>query len=241
MIVIPAIDIKDGQVVRLRRGDFSMQKVYASDPLKVAREWKAQGAQYLHLVDLDGAVAGTPRNYDIVKKIVTETTLPAELGGGLREFVMIEDALRLGVDRAIVSTRAVRDLDFLKEAVRRFGKEHIAVSVDSKDDTIFVEGWTESSAVSTLAYVKELDRIGVGYVIYTNIKNDGMLSGPDLTMLQKLIRATTQSAFIASGGVASVDDLKAVKALGPRVYGAIVGKAIYEGNINLKEAIRALC
>jgi len=241
MIVIPAIDIKDGRVVRLRRGDFAMQKVYSSDPCAVACEWKAQGARYMHLVDLDGAVEGRPRNYEIIKKIIQETGIPSDLGGGLREEAMIEDALNLGVDRAIVSTRAVCDIDFLKSVVTRFGPEKIAVSVDSKDDTILVEGWTKTSAVATVEYVRELDRIGVRYVIYTNIKNDGMLSGPDVAMLKVLLEATRQCRFISSGGIASIDDLKTVDAMGERVFGAIVGKALYEGNIVLREAIEAIC
>jgi len=234
MIILPAIDIKDGRCVRLYQGDYARSTIYDSDPVQVSLRWQAAGASWLHIVDLDGAAAGYPVNTELIKKIRAATTLHIELGGGMRSLEQIEQMLDLGIDRVVPGTVAITDRALLQEAIRRWG-ECIAVGLDARDGWVAIAGWRETSRVMATALAKELTAMGVQRFIYTDIARDGTLVGPNLAALKAMQSATTRP-LIASGGVSSLADLRALAELG--VEGAIVGKAIYTGDVDLAAAIK---
>ncbi len=237
MIIFPAIDIKDGKVVRLRQGEFSDVTEYSLDPLDVARQWQNAGAQWLHIVDLDGAQGGEIKNFNTIARIAKEIKLPIQMGGGVRGEAEIEKLLSIGIKRAILGTRAVADQPFLKKILGRFG-DKIAVSLDCKDGFVTQKGWTETTQVKGTDFAKELEASGLKCLIYTDIKRDGMLTGPNWEALSEILSAV-KIPVIASGGIANLDDIKKLLAIKPRnVLGAITGKAIYEGKLDLKEAIK---
>ncbi len=236
MIILPAIDIKDGRCVRLYQGDYAQVTTYATDPVQVALRWQEAGARWLHVVDLDGAAQAAPVNGDLIKKICQSTTLHVEVGGGMRSLAHIEQVLAAGVERVILGTVAITDLALLQEALQRWG-ERIVVGLDARDGWVAISGWRETSRVKAVTLATELCSLGVQRFVYTDIARDGALNGPNLTALSEMQQAIS-CALIASGGVSSLADLRALAAIG--VEGTIVGKAIYTGDVELASAIREI-
>jgi len=238
MIIFPAIDIKDGKVVRLFQGKFDEVTEYSGDPLVVAQNWQQKGAQWLHVVDLDGAKTGEMHNRDTIIAIAKKVSVPVQVGGGIRSGEDIQRLIEGGAARVILGTRVISDHNFLVEMLGLW-KKKIAVSLDCAEGFVAQRGWTESSKVKAIDFVKGLAGLNLACLIYTDIARDGMLTGPDIVGLRALL-TMTEIPVIASGGVASIEDLKKLMALEPEgLLGAIVGKAIYEGRVNLEEAIRA--
>ncbi|MCH5273865.1 MAG: 1-(5-phosphoribosyl)-5-[(5-phosphoribosylamino)methylideneamino]imidazole-4-carboxamide isomerase [Lachnospiraceae bacterium] len=234
MKLYPAIDIKNGQCVRLCQGVFSDVNVYAKKPYTVAKEFEAAGASFLHIVDLDGALAGHTANAAAISDIVKNISIPAEIGGGIRTIEDIEQKLKLGLNRVIIGTKAVKEPQFVKEAIGRFGAERIVIGIDAKDGMAAIEGWETVSDKNAVAFALEMKNLGASTVIYTDISRDGMLSGPNFARTEEMIRETGME-IIASGGVSSMEDLVRLEAIG--AAGAIIGKAIYEKKVNLAEAV----
>jgi phosphoribosylformimino-5-aminoimidazole carboxamide ribotide isomerase len=239
MILLPAIDILDGMAVRLARGSFDEQTVYDADPLDAAMRWVRDGARALHVVDLDGARAGAPANLEHLERIVAAVEVPVQVGGGLRTIEAIEDAVRAGARRIVLGTAAYRDVDLLDEAVARLG-DRVVVSVDARDGQLAASGWIEQTEIPVQAVIEKLGARGVRRFVYSSIERDGMLAGPDLEAIQR-IAGVVRGSFIYSGGVASLDDLRALRALRQvNLSGVIVGKALYEGRFGVADALRAL-
>ncbi len=236
MQIIPAIDILGGKVARLTRGDFKFEKVYADDPLPIAGKWEAAGAAWIHVVDLDGAKSGEFKNLDLIEKVATSVNADIELGGGVRDKKTIASALSKGIKRVIIGTRAT-DEAFVKEAAQEFG-DKVIFGVDAREGKIAVSGWTKTTEFETIDFVKRLESLGAKTIVFTDILKDGTLSGPNIKALKEVIGATSMDV-IASGGVSSIDDLVKLKGLKPKApVAAIVGKALYENKLDLKEAIR---
>ncbi len=235
MKLFPAIDIKDGKCVRLKQGKFDEVTVYCEEPYKVAKYFEECGADYIHLVDLDGALQGQTVNANAIKKIVETVNIPVELGGGIRTMDNIRDILALGVDRVIIGTKAVQNPEFVLEAVNTFGADKIVVGIDAKNGLVAISGWEEVSKVSALDLCLDMRNIGIKTVIYTDIAKDGMLSGPNLFQT-KMLAEETGLDIVASGGVSSMVDLISLNS--NEIYGAIIGKAIYENKIDLAEAVK---
>lgn len=233
MRIYPAIDIIDGACVRLVQGDYSKKTKFADDPIDVALRWQRLGGEFIHIVDLDGAKSGTMPNFELISKIAKAVDVPIEVGGGIRTMEAVESYLLNGVQRVIIGTSALSDPLFVKKAVERFGGR-IAVGIDAKDGMVAVNGWEEVSRTSALELASEMTKIGVEYIIYTDIATDGMLKGPNTKAMAEMVEKAGTN-IIASGGVTSVDDVKALKAVG--VEGAIIGKALYTDRINLAEAV----
>ncbi|MCX5693650.1 MAG: 1-(5-phosphoribosyl)-5-[(5-phosphoribosylamino)methylideneamino]imidazole-4-carboxamide isomerase [Candidatus Omnitrophica bacterium] len=239
MLIIPAIDLRGGKVVRLFQGKFNQEKVYSADPVKVAKHWVKQGAKFLHIVDLDGASSGALKNIEVLKKIIDQVGIGVEFGGGVRSIETISMLLDLGVQRVILGTRAVNDAKFLKQAWKKF-REKIIVSIDAKQGKVQTQGWNCTAAKTTLVFAKELKTIGFKQVIYTDISKDGTLAGPNIAGLKELFRET-KLGIVASGGVSSLKDLSKLSKLGKHgVSAVIVGKALYEGKFTLVEAQKAV-
>jgi len=237
MIVLPAIDLKAGEVVRLKQGDFDRKTVYSQDPLAVAKDFAAKGAKWLHLVDLDGASQGESQNFAVIKKIAAETELKIQTGGGIRKKEDVQRLLDLGVKRVIIGTLAVKNPELLAEMIKEFGAESILVSIDARDDKVATSGWLEASEKDMLDFAREMEELGVKYILYTDIGRDGMLSGPDFKGLRKL-KAETNLKIIASGGISSNQDLYDLAE--EKFYGAITGQAIYQSKVDLKEVLAKL-
>lgn len=236
MQIIPAIDLKNGKVVRLTRGDYENVTVYSEDSRAVAKRWESQGAGALHVVDLDGALAGHPQNTDKVIEIVEAVKIPVELGGGLRSINSISYAFDIGVARAVLGSKVVQDIDFITTAIKRY-KERIIVSIDSKDGIVMLEGWRKKSTIKGIDLAKRMEEEGASALIYTDIAVDGTLSGPNFKRLDDFL-SNVNIPVIVAGGISSLDDIKKLYALNRRnLSGVIVGKALYEGAIDLKEAI----
>jgi len=237
MLIIPAIDLRNGKVVRLLQGKFDQEKVYSSDPVKVANHWVRQGAKFLHIVDLDGASSGAPKNLVVLKKILSEVDIPLEFGGGVRSIEVISELLSLGVQRVVLGTRAVNDAQFLKKTWKKFG-EKIIVSIDAKGAKVFTQGWNKTASKTILDFAQELKEVGFKQLIYTDITKDGALVGPNILGIKELMRRSGLNV-IASGGVASLKDLLKLKKLQKNgLSGVIIGKALYEGKFTLAEALR---
>lgn len=237
MIVIPAIDLKQGRCVRLEQGLMDKDTVYSDDPAAQARSWQEQGGELLHIVDLDGAFAGVPRNRDAIRAIVQAVTIPAELGGGIRDLPTIEAYLELGIGRVILGTVAKENPQLVREACRLF-PGRIVAGIDARDGLVAVRGWADVTEKTAVDLAKELEDCGVAAVIYTDIARDGMLSGPNITATGALAEALTVPV-IASGGVSCLDDiaqLLTIEHLG--VTGVITGKALYTGSLDLRAAVR---
>jgi len=238
MQIIPAIDIKDGKVVRLTKGDFLKVEVYSEDPAEIAKKWQDAGAELIHLVDLDGARYGTLKNIETVRKLAKSVKVPIEFGGGIRDEESINRILKEGVSYVILGTKAL-DEKFLKSALDKFG-DKIIVSIDSKDETVAIKGWQESGNTNPVKFAREMETSGVSRLIYTDVSKDGTLQGPNFFSIEKILDATNIEV-VASGGISSVEDLRRLKSYEKKgLAGVIVGKAIYEGKINLKEAIKEL-
>ncbi|MBQ8319691.1 MAG: 1-(5-phosphoribosyl)-5-[Clostridia bacterium] len=235
MNIFPAIDLYGGKAVRLFKGDYNAMTVYSDCPEEIAKDFKAQGGKYLHLVDLEGAKTGETPNVETVKKIVAATDLFVEVGGGIRSMEVIERYLAAGVSRVILGTAAVTDPEFLKAALAAYG-EKIAVGVDLKEGYVAIKGWTESSKIEGFAFCKQLEELGVKTVICTDISKDGAMQGANHGLYERLVKELNVQ-IIASGGVSSMEDIRRLKEAG--VYGAIVGKAYYTGAICLREAVEA--
>lgn len=237
MLIIPAIDIKDGNVVRFVQGRLN-KKVYSKDPVKTASHWVRQGAKLIHVIDLDGAITGIPRNLNIVKEIVRKQSVPVQFGGGVRTIETVRKLLNYGIWRVILSTKAVEDKIFLKKAFKEF-KEKIIISIDAKNDRIFIKGWQISSRGSNvITFSRALKEIGFKQLIYTDVSKDGALKGPNIRGIKKLLKESKMS-IIASGGISSLDDIRKLKTLEKRgLQAVIVGKALYEGRFTLKEALK---
>ena len=236
MIIFPAIDIRGGKCVRLLKGDFAKETVFSDKPEEMAKKWQAQGAQFLHLVDLDGALAGRPQNLATVEKILAAVDIPVELGGGIRTLESIDEVLALGVRRVILGSVAVRDPELVKTACAKYG-DRIVVGIDAKDGIVAVDGWGVSGDVEATALAKEMKKAGVKTIIYTDISRDGTLSGVNVEATAKLARESGV-AIVASGGVKSIADIEALKPYEKDgIEGVIVGKSIYMGTLDLAKAI----
>jgi phosphoribosylformimino-5-aminoimidazole carboxamide ribotide isomerase len=235
MKLIPAIDIMGGKVVRLLQGDAKRATVYSDSPLETAKNWDAYGVEFLHIVDLDGAFEGGLKNLDIVSEIARSINAKVELGGGMRDEAAIEKALGAGIDKVVIGTRAL-DLDFLKRIGKRFGA-HVAVGIDAKSGMVCTEGWVKKTEVKAVELLKEIERCGITTVIYTDISRDGMLEGPNISSLREFL-GKAKIEVIASGGISSIEDIKKLKALEKDgLAGVIIGKALYENKMDLKEAV----
>jgi phosphoribosylformimino-5-aminoimidazole carboxamide ribotide isomerase len=229
MLLLPAIDLMDRQVVRLRRGLAAEKVVYSNDPVSIAKKWQEAGADWLHLVDLDAAFSGEPKNLPCIESICAAVDVPCQLGGGIRSRQNIATVFDSGVRRVILGTKAYESTDFLKEACREFGGERIAVGIDAKDGLVAVKGWTETTSRRAVDLALSAQEAGVETVIYTDIATDGMLEGPNYSALTELLNLL-ECNLIASGGVSSPNDILRLAAL-PGLYGAIIGKALYEGKV----------
>lgn len=233
MEIFPAIDLVGGKAVRLFKGDYNQMTVYSDNPLDVALDFQQKGAKFIHLVDLEGAKDGTTPNIDVVKQIVENTSLFAEIGGGIRNIKTVEKYLSIGVGRVILGTAAVNDEAFLKEALAKFG-DKIAVGIDIKDGFVAIKGWKENSGIDPFEFTEKMQYLGVKYIICTDVSKDGAMKGTNLELYKKLSEKFSVN-ITASGGVSSMEDIKALRKM--NIYGAIIGKAYYIGAIDLKEAI----
>ncbi|HEX3445263.1 MAG TPA: 1-(5-phosphoribosyl)-5-[(5-phosphoribosylamino)methylideneamino]imidazole-4-carboxamide isomerase [Chthoniobacterales bacterium] len=235
MIILPAIDLLDGQVVRLRQGKIDQRTVYPEDALYYASRWEEEGGNCLHVVDLNAAFTGEHRNLKLIEKLVSSLNIPVQVGGGVRSLAAAQKFLGAGAARVVVGTRAVQDRTFLDDLVRQFGGDKVAVSVDTKGGKVAVKGWAEISELNALEFIRQIDRAGIGSVIFTDIATDGMLSGPNFTALEKVL-AITRCEVISSGGVATIEHIRQLAAI-PGLHGAIVGKALFDGTVDLAEAV----
>jgi phosphoribosylformimino-5-aminoimidazole carboxamide ribotide isomerase len=234
MNIFPAIDLLSGKAVRLYKGDYEKVTVYAEDPVTVAMDFKAEGAEFMHLVDLDGARTGDTLNIETIKRLVKSFDGFVEVGGGIRNIETVRKYVEAGVNRVILGTAAVSDREFLLSALNEFG-EKIAVGVDIKDGNVAIKGWLESSGLEAFEFCRELDSLGVKTVISTDISKDGAMQGANHDLYERL-SSECKMQIIASGGVSSIDDVIRLRKM--NLYGAIIGKAYYTGAISLKEAIR---
>ena len=233
MIILPAIDLVDKKAVRLLKGDYDKMTVYSDNPIEIAKDFENKGAKYIHIVDLEGAKDGTTPNIDVVSQIAKETDLFVEVGGGIRNMETVEKYIETGVSRVILGTSAVTDEEFLKKAVEKYG-EKIAVGADIKDGFIAIKGWIEKSDVTVDAFFEKMQKIGVDNIICTDISKDGAMKGTNRQLYRELSEKYSLK-ITASGGVSSIDDVKALRKM--NLYGAIIGKAYYIGAIDLKEAL----
>jgi phosphoribosylformimino-5-aminoimidazole carboxamide ribotide isomerase len=232
MIVIPAIDLFEGKVVRLIQGDFRRFKIYSENPENVAKKFKEEGAKFLHVIDLEGAKQGRIKNIKSIEKILKEGEISVQVGGGIREIEDIEILLGIGIKRVIIGTRVLQE-DFLKKVIDLFG-DKIVVSLDVKEGKIAIEGWQKITSISAFEFIKKLENIGVKRIIYTDIKRDGTLSGCNIEGVKNIVE-NVSIPVIASGGISSLQEIKELKKI--KLEGVIVGKAIYEGKFSLRKAI----
>ncbi|GAA0180801.1 1-(5-phosphoribosyl)-5-[(5-phosphoribosylamino) me thylideneamino]imidazole-4-carboxamide isomerase [Clostridium sediminicola] len=233
MIILPAIDLKDGKCVRLYQGKFEQTEVVAESAVETAKSFKAQGAEYLHMVDLDGALEGSLKNIDVVSKVIETVDIPIELGGGIRDMDKIDLLIKKGISRVILGTAALKNPDLVKTAVKKYG-DKIAVGIDAKDGYVAVQGWLDVSEVYFVDFAKQMEQIGVKTIIFTDISKDGTLAGPNLKQLDEL-RQNISCNIIASGGVRDIQNIKDLKDM--NLYGAIAGKSVYSGTLDLREAV----
>ena len=233
MQILPAIDIKNGHAVRLVKGDFEQETVVNDNVLDQASIFMEAGIQYIHVVDLDGALEGRAANRDLIAKIKEMTGLAIEVGGGIRTIEQIEDYLSVGINRVIIGSMAVKHPQFVKEALDKFGSDKIVVGIDAKNGMVATEGWLETSTVDYISLALEMEKMGVRLFVYTDVDRDGTLTGPNFEHYEKLIAHLTSAKAIASGGIHALSDLQQLEKIG--VAGTIVGKAYYNGDISLKE------
>lgn len=236
MIILPAIDLRGGNVVRLMRGDYAKETIYANDPLVIAKEFISKGAEMLHIVDLDGARQGSLVNLDQVKRIFQQTQIPIELGGGLRSLSAIEKAINCGTKRAIIGTKAL-DQDILRQMISTYGAESVVVGIDASQGIVKTEGWLKSSGLTVEKACEHILDCGARHLIYTDISRDGTLEGPNIKSLKKVLRFS-ELQVVASGGIGTLDDIKRIVEIqASNIFGIIIGKALYEGTVDLHEAI----
>ncbi|MFX3625250.1 MAG: 1-(5-phosphoribosyl)-5-[(5-phosphoribosylamino)methylideneamino]imidazole-4-carboxamide isomerase [Ectobacillus sp.] len=236
MLVFPAIDLKNGRCVRLYQGQFQQETVVNENPLEQALVFEKLGAKVLHLVDLDGALDGTPTNLPVIEKIAGMLNIPVQVGGGIRSIETIETLLKAGVSRVIIGTAALLNPDFLKEALAKYG-ERIVVGIDAKNEYVATRGWLDVSDVHYITLAKQMEEMGVKTIVFTDISRDGTLAGPNFEQLQALQDAVSVD-IVASGGVSSLADIKKLNEM--KLYGVITGKALYEGKVSLEEALQAV-
>lgn len=234
MRIYPAIDIKDGKCVRLLRGNFADVTVYGNKPAETAKKWESLGGEYIHVVDLDGALKGHGVNADAIKEICKSVNVPVQTGGGIRTMEDIEAKLACGISRVIIGTKAVSDANFVKEAAEKYG-DKIVIGIDAKDGMVAIEGWEKTSEFTAVEFAKKMVDIGVKTIIYTDIATDGTLMGPNIDAMAEMVKATGID-IIASGGVGNKEHIKALLPTG--VEGVITGRALYTGDLDLTEAIR---
>jgi phosphoribosylformimino-5-aminoimidazole carboxamide ribotide isomerase len=239
VILYPAIDISEGQAVRLVKGDFDAKTVYRDSPLEAARAWVQAGARFLHVVDLDGAKSGSPKSLEHLERITHELAVPVQYGGGLRSLPAVRDALRAGAERVILGTAAFTDVDFLDDVMGAF-RERVIVSVDTRGGNVATSGWQRTTQMPAESVIERLQHRGVRSFVYTNVDRDGMLEGPDLDEIRR-VATVVRGRFLYSGGIGSIEDLRGLAALRQvNLGGAIVGKALYEGRFTVDEGQRAL-
>jgi phosphoribosylformimino-5-aminoimidazole carboxamide ribotide isomerase len=240
MHIFPAIDLRGGKVVRLEQGRAEAETVYGTDPVAVAQSFSEAGAKHLHMVDLDGAFTGELKNLELVAAVAKASPLFIELGGGMRDEEAISRALAAGVDRVVIGTRACESLPFVRSVVEKFGVERIAVGIDAKDGIVSTKGWTAPSQWTAPDLARAVAEQGVGTIIYTDIATDGMFTGPNVKALGEVMAAIPVTCdVIASGGVATLEHVRMLRALGGQVRGVIIGKALYDGKLSLADAIQA--
>lgn len=233
MIIFPAIDILNGKCVRLIQGDYQQETVYSDSPVNMALEWESKGAEYLHLVDLDGAKTGQSINKQVIKEIAQSVSIPVQVGGGIRSIETVKEHIENGVSRVIIGTAAISDPDFLQEAVDTY-EDKIAVSIDAKNGYVATDGWTRTSEIKAIDLLLELEQMGVETIVYTDILKDGMLQGPNFAELTTINQATSIDV-IASGGVTTKEDVQQLQSMD--LYGAIIGKALYDGNLKFEDLV----
>lgn len=233
MIIFPAIDILNGKCVRLIQGDYQQETVYSDSPVNMALGWESKGAEYLHLVDLDGAKTGQSINKQVIKEIAQSVSIPVQVGGGIRSIETVKEHIENGVSRVIIGTAAISDPDFLQEAVDTY-EDKIAVSIDAKNGYVATDGWTRTSEIKAIDLLLELEQMGVETIVYTDILKDGMLQGPNFAELTTINQATSIDV-IASGGVTTKEDVKQLQSMD--LYGAIIGKALYDGNLKFEDLV----
>ncbi|NYB75643.1 1-(5-phosphoribosyl)-5-[(5-phosphoribosylamino)methylideneamino]imidazole-4-carboxamide isomerase [Sedimentibacter hydroxybenzoicus DSM 7310] len=236
MILFPAIDIKDNQCVRLTQGKFDQVNVYSADPVEMAKKWESMGARYLHVVDLDGAKSEGFQNKKSIEKIIKSIKIPVQIGGGIRNEERIKELLNAGAQRVIVGTMAIEQQELLTELAAVY-KEHLAVSIDALNGKVATRGWQDVADVDSIDLCKLLESIGIKHVVYTDISKDGMLSGPNFHIYEELSQKTGIN-IIASGGVTTLDDIRKLNSM--NLYGAIIGKALYDNRLDFKEALREI-
>jgi phosphoribosylformimino-5-aminoimidazole carboxamide ribotide isomerase len=238
MLVIPAIDLKDGRCVRLRQGDFREETVYSEDPPAMAAQWERMGARLLHVVDLNGALEGQPKNLSVIEEIVKSVSVPVQVGGGIRDMDAVRMYLSRGVQRVVLGTAVVQDRALLDLACKEF-PSRILVSIDARGGKVAVRGWTSLSDTSVTDLLRTLAGCALAGVVFTDIARDGMLEGPNVSALKEIVERSPVPV-IASGGIARLEDLQAIKSLGPKVEGVIIGKALYDGKLDLSRALQAV-
>lgn len=236
MILFPAIDIKDNKCVRLTQGKFELMNVYSDDPVDMAKKWESLGAEYLHVVDLDGAKDEGFNNRKSIEKIAKSIKIPMQTGGGIRNSERIKNLIDIGVERAIVGTMAIENQKLLTELASIY-KEHLAVSIDAFKGKVATRGWQDVGNVDSIEICKFLEGIGISTLVYTDISKDGMLTGPNFEIYEELSRKTKLN-IIASGGVTSIDDIKRLDSM--NMYGAIIGKALYDNKLDFNEALKVI-
>ena len=234
MIIFPAIDIKDKKCVRLTQGDFDKVNVYGEDPSLMAKKWADDGAEFIHVVNLNGSRDEIGINDETLSKVAKSVDVPIQVGGGIRDEKRVKELLDLGINRVIVGTMAIENKELLKELIEKYKADKIVVSIDAKNGKVATHGWEKVSDIDSLDLCKELEQIGVKTIVYTDISKDGMLEGPNFDIYKELSQKTTLD-IIASGGVTSIDDVKCL--LDMNMYGAIIGKALYDNRIDLKEVL----
>lgn len=238
MNIYPAVDIKGGKCVRLVQGDFDKETVYLENPVEAAKMWQDQGAKWIHVVDLDGAKSGTPSNVDVIKNIRKALSANIQVGGGIRNMSTVENYLNLGVNRVIFGSSAITNPSLVKETIDRFGADKVAVGIDVRQNQVAIEGWTKSSGIAIEKALGQLKDIGVKTIIYTDISRDGMMKGPNFTGIEKVL-SFGDFSVIASGGISSMQDLKQLALYENKgLEGAIIGKALYSGALDLKTVLK---
>lgn len=239
MLIIPAIDLRDGRCVRLVQGELKTETVYSDEPVEMAKRFEALGAPRLHVVDLDGAFKGAPQNLDVIKRMVEAVDIPIQLGGGIRNMEAVRSVIDLGVNRVILGTAAILSPDLVSQCCEELG-EHIMVGIDCRDGLVAIEGWEATVELTVDQLAKEIAKLGVKRIVFTDIRRDGTLKGPNVEATKEVAQVSGMKV-IASGGVSSLEDLQKIKALKPYgVEGIIMGKALYSGAVNLKEALKLM-
>ncbi len=235
MLIIPAIDIKDGKCVRLKQGRMDKETVYADSPLDMAKKWSQMGARLIHLVDLDGAVLGRPANKNIIEDIIKNVGTPIQIGGGIRDMDLIDSYFGIGAERVVLGTSVIGNPSLLKEACNRY-PERIAVGIDAVDEMVAIDGWKTVTEKKAIDLAREMEGLPLWAIIYTDINRDGMLIGPNIDGIAEMAR-NSRIPVIASGGVSGIDDIKRLNGIRPEINGVIIGKALYSGSLDLREAI----